>query len=115
MSPAPNKKLRARPRNLAPIFSALGDETRLSIVRQLAGGQARSIAQLTQGSKITRQAVTKHLRILEEAGIVESLRSGRENLFQFHPQSIDEMRDYLELVSSQWDDALTRLKSFVED
>jgi DNA-binding transcriptional ArsR family regulator len=98
----------------APVFAALGDKTRLSLVAQLCGGQPRSISQLTRGSKLTRQAITKHLRILESAGVVRSVRSGRESLFEFHPEPLGELKKYLDLVSEQWDEALSRLKSFVE-
>jgi len=98
----------------APIFAALGDETRLSLVAKLCGGQPRSISQLTEGSKLTRQAITKHLRVLERAEIVRSVRSGRETLFRFDPEPIEEMKKYLDLVSRQWDQALSRLRSFVE-
>jgi len=101
-------------RTPAPVFAALGDETRLSLVMKLAGGQARSIAHLTAGYGLTRQAVTKHLRVLEEAGIVHNVRSGRESLFELNPRPIAEVRDYLDDVSRQWDEALGRLKAFVE-
>jgi DNA-binding transcriptional ArsR family regulator len=99
----------------APVFAALGDETRLLLVAKLCGGQLYSISQLTQGSKMTRQAITKHLRVLERVGIVHSVRAGRESRFQFDPQPIEGMKEYLDLVSRQWDQALSRLKSFVED
>jgi DNA-binding transcriptional ArsR family regulator len=99
----------------APVFAALGDETRLSLVVKLCGGQPHSISQLTEGSKLTRQAITKHLRVLESVGIVHGVRTGRESLFQFDPEPIEGMKEYLDLVSEQWDQALTRLKSFVED
>ena len=106
----------ARPRRAyAPIFAALGDETRLAIVAKLSEGQHRSIAQLTQGTRLTRQAVTKHLRVLERAKIVHSVRTGRENLFEFDPTSIRQVREYADVVSEQWDQALARLKAFVED
>jgi DNA-binding transcriptional ArsR family regulator len=103
-------KRRAR----APLFAALGDETRLALVAKLCGGQARSIAQLTEGSKLTRQAITKHLRVLESAGVVHSVRSGRESLFEFDPEPMEEIKKYIDLVSEQWDQTLSRLKSFVE-
>jgi DNA-binding transcriptional ArsR family regulator len=99
----------------APVFAALGDETRLSLVAKLCGGQAYSISQLRQGSKLTRQAITKHLRVLESLGIVHSIRTGRESLFEFDPQPINGIKEYLDSVSEQWDQALSRLKSFVED
>jgi DNA-binding transcriptional ArsR family regulator len=97
-----------------PVFAALGDETRLSLVAKLCRGQPRSISQLTEGSRLTRQAITKHLRVLETAGVVHSVRSGRESLFAFDPEPIEEIKKYLDAVSEQWDQALSRLKSFVE-
>ncbi len=98
----------------APVFAALGDETRLSLVSKLCGGQPRSISQLTEGSKLTRQAITKHLRVLERVRIVHSVRTGRESLFEFYPEPIEDAKKYLDLVSEQWDQALSRLKTFVE-
>jgi DNA-binding transcriptional ArsR family regulator len=101
--------------NEARIFAALGDETRLIVLANLSDGEPRSIARLTQGTKLTRQAVTKHLRVLQSTGIVRNLRNGRENLFAFEPGPIGEARHYLDRVSQQWDDALARLKSLIED
>jgi DNA-binding transcriptional ArsR family regulator len=98
----------------ASVFAALGDETRLSLVAKLCRGRPRSISQLTEGSKLTRQAITKHLRVLERAEIVHSVRTGRESLFELDPEPMEEIRKYLDLVSAQWDQALGRLKSFVE-
>ncbi len=98
----------------APLFAALGDETRLRLVATLSGGPPRSIAQLTLGSRLTRQAITKHLRILEGAGFVRSTRAGRESLFEFDPAALDSLQEYLGRVSHQWDQALARLKSLVE-
>ena len=99
----------------APVFAALGDETRLSLVAKLCAGQAYSISQLTEGSKLTRQAITKHLRVLESVGFVHSVHTGRESLFEFDPEPIGEIKEYLDFVSERWDQALARLKSFVED
>lgn len=104
----------ARPQAHAPVFAALGDKTRLSLVAKLTDGQPHSISQLTAGSKLTRQAITKHLRVLESVGIVRCARRGRESLFEFSPQPIAGLRQYLDRVSEQWDQALSRLKSFVE-
>ncbi len=114
MSPR-NRHRRAskRPAN-APVFAALGDPTRLALVAKLSRGQPYSISQLTEGSRLTRQAVTKHLRILEGVGIVHSVRVGRESMYKFDPQPIEELKQHLDLVSKQWDDALNRLKTFVE-
>src|SRR6185312_2138264 len=98
----------------APVFAALGDRTRLSLVVKLCDGKPHSISHLTEGSRLTRQAITKHLRVLEDAGIVHGIRDGRESLFEFNPEPLEEMRRHLDLVSQQWDKALARLKSFVE-
>ena len=107
--------LAARRKAHAPVFAALGDDTRLALVAKLSGGLPRSISQLTKDSKLTRQAITKHLRVLESVGIVHSVHAGRESLFEFDPTPIEAMRKYLDFVSEQWDHALGRLKSFVED
>lgn len=82
---------------------------------KLCGRQPYSISQLTRGSKLTRQAITKHLRVLESAGIVHSVRSGRESRFEFDPQPMEGVKRYLDFVSEQWDEALSRLKAFVEE
>jgi DNA-binding transcriptional ArsR family regulator len=97
-----------------PVFAALADETRLSLVVKLSHGHAHSISELTEGSNLTRQAITKHLRVLEKAGMVNNVRSGRESLFELNPQPIEGIREYLDFVSEQWDQALSRLKRFVE-
>jgi DNA-binding transcriptional ArsR family regulator len=98
----------------APIFAALGDKRRLLLVARLCGGRAHSISELTRGAKVTRQAITKHLRVLENAGIVRGVHRGRETRFELDPEPIGEIRKYLDLVSRQWDEALSRLKTFVE-
>ena len=98
----------------ASVFAALGDETRLALVASLARGHPYSISQLTVGSRLTRQAIRKHLHVLETAGMVRSVMHGRENRFELRPQQIKEVRQYLEFVSKQWDEALGRLKMLVE-
>jgi DNA-binding transcriptional ArsR family regulator len=98
----------------APVFAALGDATRLSLVAKLCEGLPQSISQLTEGSRLTRQAISKHLRVLENAGLVESVRVGRESQYGFRPKPIDDVKGYLDDVSRQWEEALGRLKSFVE-
>jgi DNA-binding transcriptional ArsR family regulator len=103
------------PARFAPIFAALGDETRLALVAKLSEGEACSIKHLTAGTRLTRQAVTKHLRVLEGAEIVHSVRSGRENLFVLDPAPIRQVSAYADVVSRHWDRALARLKTFVED
>ena len=104
----------AKWRAKALVFASLGDETRLALVAKLCRGQPHSISQLTQGSKLTRQAITKHLRVLEGAGIVHGVRAGRESRFEFDPQPIEGLKEYLDRVSAEWDQALARLKSLVE-
>ena len=96
------------------VFAALGDETRLALLQKLSQGP-RSISQLSQGSSITRQAVTKHLRVMETAGLVRSSRHGRDSLFEVDPAPLRQAQDYLSLVSQRWDDALGRLKALVEE
>ena len=87
----------------APAFAALGDPTRLAMVITLSTGESHSIAELRQGSQLTRQAVTKHLRILEAEQLVASERQGREMRYTLQPQKIAELRDFLAAVSSHWD------------
>jgi DNA-binding transcriptional ArsR family regulator len=109
----PRRSSRSRP-SCARVFAALGDETRLRLVAKLSSGQPCSISQLTEGSRLTRQAITKHLRVLENARIVRSVRAGSESRFAFDPEPIAEIKDYLDFVSEQWDQTLARLRSFVE-
>ena len=99
----------------ATIFAALGDETRLRLVSRLCDQGPMSIANLTRGTPITRQAVTKHLRVMEEAGLVRSTRQGRESYWELDQRRLEEVRRNLNLISKQWDSALGRLRSFVED
>jgi DNA-binding transcriptional ArsR family regulator len=114
MSQTRRSSITAKRRQQASVFAALGDETRLALVAKLARGRPCSISQLTKRSKLTRQAISKHLRVLETAGMVHSAWSGRENLFEFNPRPIEGIKEYLNFVSEQWDQALSRLKSFVE-
>jgi DNA-binding transcriptional ArsR family regulator len=103
-----------RRRHHAAVFAALGDETRLALVSALGGGEARSISQLSAGARITRQGISKHLRVLEEAGLVHSVRAGRHSLYQLDPAPMSDVREYLARVSEQWDQSLARLKALVE-
>jgi DNA-binding transcriptional ArsR family regulator len=98
----------------APIFAALGDATRLRIIAILCAGGALSISQLTEGSAITRQAVTKHLQVLAEAGLVHDIKVGRERRWQFEPTELETARRALDQIAAQWDQALARLKRLVE-
>jgi DNA-binding transcriptional ArsR family regulator len=100
--------------NSAPIFSALGDEMRLRLIAVLCMGGAMSITQLTSGTDISRQAVTKHLNVLAAAGLVRGIKIGREHLWEFEPAQLDEARRSLESIARHWDQALARLKAAVE-
>ncbi len=99
---------------MAPVFFALGDKTRLQLIAALCVGGVFSIAQLTANTALTRQAVTKHLQVLADAGLVKDLKIGRERLWQFEPQQLDEARRTLELIARQWDQALGRFKLAME-
>jgi DNA-binding transcriptional ArsR family regulator len=114
MSVRHRSSLAAARRVHAPVFAALGDVTRLSLVLKLCEESPQSISRLTQGSGLTRQAISKHLRVLQNARVVESVRVGRESLYEFRPKPIDDIKRYLDHVSRQWDEALGRLKSLVE-
>jgi DNA-binding transcriptional ArsR family regulator len=98
----------------APVFAALGDATRLALLARLGDGTSRSINTLTSAGPLTRQAVTKHLHVLEQAGLVQSRRNGREVQYALRGDTLAAARDFLDGVSRQWDTALSRLKSFVE-
>ncbi len=100
--------------NYASIFAALGDETRLRLITVLCVGGAMSIAQLTSGTDLTRQAITKHLDVLAAAGLVRDVKVGRERLWEFEPAQLDEARRSLEAIGRQWDHALAKLKLAVE-
>jgi len=97
------------------VFAALGDQTRLALIARLSAGSALSISRLTEGTEVTRQAVTKHLRVLQNAGLVTEIRRGRETLFSLEPARVVEARRSLESISRQWDEALARLRAFVEN
>jgi DNA-binding transcriptional ArsR family regulator len=99
----------------APIFAALGDEMRLRLVAMLCAGGAMSITQLTSGTDITRQAITKHLDVLATAGLVRDVKVGRERLWEFEPTQLDEARRSLQVIAQQWDHALAKLKRAVEN
>ena len=99
----------------APVFAALGDTTRLELVARLSDGRQHSIVQLADGLELTRQGVTKHLHVLQRAGMVTRERVGRESRFTIRPDPIAKARDYLTRASAQWDEAIGRLRAAVED
>ncbi len=97
-----------------PVFAALGDETRLAVVSRLCAGGPQSITRLTAGSAVTRQAITKHLNVLAGAGLVRDVRRGRERIWELDTKRLDDASRWLEQISKRWDEALGRLKTFVE-
>ena len=99
----------------APVFAALGDETRLALLARLSSEGPLSITRLTAGSAVTRQAITKHLDVLATAGLVSDVRRGRERIWELELEQMEAARTYLEHVSKRWDKALDRLKQFVEE
>jgi DNA-binding transcriptional ArsR family regulator len=100
---------------VAPLFAALGDETRLGLVARLSEEGPLSIARLTEGSDVTRQAVSKHLRVMEEAGLLRVTRHGRETLWELYPNRLADARKALDRIGERWERALGRLKRFVEE
>jgi DNA-binding transcriptional ArsR family regulator len=98
----------------APIFAALGDETRLQIVARLCGEGPLSITRLSEGAGVTRQAITKHLNALSSAGLARNVRTGREQIWELDTRRLEMARRCLDHISDQWDVALNRLKAFVE-
>jgi DNA-binding transcriptional ArsR family regulator len=109
-----SSKSGAWPTHSALLFAALGDPARLRIVSRLCDDGPLSIARLTVGSRVTRQAVTKHLRVMGKAGLVRNTRRGRESVWQLNHRRLADARSHLDMISSQWDLALDRLKAMVE-
>ncbi len=109
----------SRPRKaraaVAPVFAALGDPIRLSLLSRLCDGRSQSISQLTTGTGLTRQGVTKHLVILAQARIISNERVGRESRFFVRAETLRDASKYLEQASLQWDEAAERLKRLVEE
>jgi DNA-binding transcriptional ArsR family regulator len=101
-------------RQSAPVFAALGDVTRLSLVARLALGEPLSIARLAEGTTLTRQAITKHLHVLEGAGLARAARHGREQIWELNPRQLEEARRSIDIIARQWDAALFRLKDSLE-
>ncbi len=105
----------ARVRDAAPLFAALGDPTRLSLVARLSSGGPESIARLSERADVTRQAVTKHLRVLSDAGLVRGFRRGRQHIWELQPGRLVDAHDYLDRIDAQWGAALARLEAFLEE
>ena len=108
------QRLSPQLRDSVPIFAALGDLVRLTLLARLSGGEALSITRLSEGTQVTRQAITKHLHVLEDAGLVRGSRQGREQLWELNPRQLDEARRAIDAIGRQWDAALIRLKNHLE-
>jgi DNA-binding transcriptional ArsR family regulator len=114
-TPAADPRAAVQPGHAALIFAALGDETRLGLVARLGADGPLSITRLTDGTAVTRQAITRHLHVLASAGLARGIRRGREQLWAIEPEPLAEARRCLDRISSQWDEALGRLKQRVEE
>lgn len=99
----------------APVFAALGDPQRMAIISRLCQKGPLSVTHLTDGTTISRQAVTKHLRVLEAAGLARSARQGRETVWTLDRRPLTKARDQLDLIARQWDEAIERLRAYVEE
>jgi DNA-binding transcriptional ArsR family regulator len=113
MSPSASATLKLS--EAAPLFAALGDETRLKLVSRLCSEGPLSIVRLSEGTDVTRQAITKHLRALADAGLVHDTRKGRERIWELRPKRLENARNHLDEISRQWDAALCRLDSFLRE
>ncbi|HEX4633808.1 MAG TPA: metalloregulator ArsR/SmtB family transcription factor [Gemmatimonadales bacterium] len=98
-----------------PVFAALADATRLRLLRRLSSGGSLSISRLSEGERVTRQAITRHLYALGRAGLVRHQRKGREQVWDLDLKRLEKARGYLDHVAAQWDQAALRLKAFVEE
>ncbi len=98
----------------APLFAALGDATRLRLLGRLAGGPL-SITRLSEGTGVTRQAITRHLHALGDVGLVRHARRGRERVWDLDRKRLENAKRYIDQIAAQWDDAAERLRAFVED
>ena len=101
-------------RDAAVLFAALGDETRLGLVARLSSGGPESITGLCESTDVSRQAVTKHLNVLSDMGLVRGFRRGREHIWELKPRRLADAHGYLDRIDAQWDAALKRLKDFVK-
>ena len=105
----------ARATDAAPVFAALGDMTRLELVARLCAEGPLSIARLSEGAGVTRQAITKHVHSLAEAGLVRDTRDGRERIWELEARRLQVARRHLDHISDRWDEALRRLNALVEE
>ncbi|MBV8896213.1 MAG: helix-turn-helix transcriptional regulator [Acidobacteriaceae bacterium] len=109
------KRLKSAAARSAPVFAALGDQRRLRLLARLCSGGPGSITTLSSDGDVTRQAVTKHLRVLARAGLVRAVHQGRETIYRADTQQLHQAHQYFDIISRQWEEALARLKNLVED
>ncbi len=107
--------MRVFEKHSAPVFAALGDPIRLRLVARLADGEPLSISELTDGEQVSRQAITKHLEVLADVGLVTDEKRGRERLYALDAERLDDARAFLDQVSTRWDQAIARLRKLVEN
>jgi DNA-binding transcriptional ArsR family regulator len=112
---SPVRTAAAKLAEAAPMFAALGDPTRLQIVQRLCGDGPLSIVRLAEGASVSRQAITKHLQVLEEAGLARGTRAGRERVWELRTKRLSEVQRYLDQISRDWDEALGQLRELVEE
>jgi DNA-binding transcriptional ArsR family regulator len=101
--------------NVVDVFFALGDGTRLSLVKRLGAGVPLSATTLSEGAKVTRQAIVKHLQVLEGSGLVTHEKRGREVLYALEARRLHDARSFLDAISAGWDRAIERLRHLVEE
>jgi DNA-binding transcriptional ArsR family regulator len=111
----PKRRVELGVAEAALLFAALGDETRLALLRQLSAGGPASITALSESFSVSRQAVTKHLQVLAIAGVIDGKRAGREHVWALNQARLNEAQRCLEVIARGWDDALGRLKARLED
>jgi DNA-binding transcriptional ArsR family regulator len=111
---SPHRSSALRLTEAAPVFAALGDATRVKLVARLSADGPLSISRLSEGAGVTRQAITKHLRAMEDAGLVRDVRRGRERIFELETKRLEKARQVLDQISADWDSAINRLRAYVE-
>jgi DNA-binding transcriptional ArsR family regulator len=112
---SPSRAAAFKPPDAAPLFAALGDTLRLGLLRRLSADGPLSIRRLSEGTGVTRQAVTRHLDALGRVGLVRDARRGRERVFALDAKRLEIAQQYLDRVAAQWEAAAARLKAFVEE
>jgi len=101
--------------SVTAVFAALGDDVRLRLIQKLVASGPSPMGRLAEGERVTRQAIAKHLGVLGRAGLAVVRRKGREQIWTIEPARLREAEQYLEQISSQWDLAIERLRTFVEE